>query len=257
MTARFSNDPQPYDQDMADVLAAELGYAPDSSAPARRFELEDEAGSPCATYLPENYEPNYAYPLLVWLHDDGGSERDLLSIMPAISTQNYFGLSLRGPLSARNQEAGFRWLQSHEDVSDVEEDLFQHVRRLRRAYHLHTERVFIGGHGAGATLALQLGLRRPEWFAGMISIGGRTPDMDKPLAKYRLLQGKRTLLAAGADNRLADVAETLKLSTLLHSAGLTVCTRQYQADHGLPRKLLLDIDRWMMQECYRTVTVEQ
>lgn len=257
MTARFSHEAHRRGDERPYALATELGSAVEESAQERRFEFGPETtAAPSGSYIPEYYEPNYAYPLLIWLHDEGGSERDLLSIMPDISTRNYFGLSLRGPLGSSNSKNGYRWSQEHEDVVAIENEIHEEVRQLRRTYHLHTERVFVGGLGQGATLALQLGLHRPEWFAGVVSIGGEFPSMDKPLAKYRFLQGKRTLLAADHTENQNGNDETLKLGTLLHTAGMTVCTRHYDAGVKLQRDILLDIDRWMMQECYRTVTVE-
>ena len=41
--------------------------------------------APHALFGPLHYEPNYAYPLIVWLHGPGGSERDLRQTMPMIS----------------------------------------------------------------------------------------------------------------------------------------------------------------------------
>src|SRR5688572_11135042 len=47
-----------------------------------------EAHEDCCLVLPENYEPNYPYPLILWLHGAGGDERDVLDVLPKISMQN-------------------------------------------------------------------------------------------------------------------------------------------------------------------------
>ena len=51
---------------------------------------------PISLYLPEHYEHSYAYPLIVWLHGDGGTEDDTQLLMPMISERNYVGLGIRG-----------------------------------------------------------------------------------------------------------------------------------------------------------------
>src|SRR5947207_14425004 len=64
-----------------------------------------------ARFVPQRYEPNYAYPLLVLLHARGGDEQQMVRSMPALSWRNYVGLSLRGPetWARRGCPEGFGW----------------------------------------------------------------------------------------------------------------------------------------------------
>jgi phospholipase/carboxylesterase len=133
-------------------------------------------------------------------------------------------------------------------VERLEKQVQEQVCQLRRQYHIHSERIFLAGFGEGASLALQLGLARPEWFAGMICLGGRFPITPHSLRRYRDLRGKRVLLGAGSRDRKVSVEETVEASRLLHAAGMRVCTRVYDASHQLTKPMLTDIDRWVMQE---------
>ncbi len=250
MTARFSHDALPLDNHHRMSVAAHTPSAAITSD-EREFAIEP-VYSPSAVYVPDDYEPNYAYPLLIWLHDEGGSERDLLRIMPQISRRNYFGLSLRGPLERDDSRGGYRWSQLHDDVELLENELLQSVRHLRQTYHIHSERVSVGGRGIGATLALRLLLQRPEWFAGAVALDGDFPLMDRPLANFRRLNGKRVMIASPNQRGQSES----KRCALLHAAGMTVCPRRYDFGKRLHRDILRDIDRWMMQECYRAVTVD-
>ena len=49
------------------------------------------------TFLPTGYEPNYAYPLLVFFHGHGGNEEQVLRLSPRLSRRNYICIGLRGP----------------------------------------------------------------------------------------------------------------------------------------------------------------
>src|SRR6516162_4893810 len=62
-------------------------------------------------FVPRQYEPNYAYPLLVLFHARGGDEEQLVRAMPALSWRNYVGLGLRGPelVTKRDRLVGFGW----------------------------------------------------------------------------------------------------------------------------------------------------
>src|SRR5689334_12243455 len=73
---------------------------------------------PTALFGPLHYEPNYAYPLLVWLHGAGDDESQLKRIMPLVSLRNYVGVAIRGTETASAlSRAGYTWLQSRADVA--------------------------------------------------------------------------------------------------------------------------------------------
>ncbi len=150
-------------------------------------------------YVPEKYEPNYPYPLIVWFHDAGGSESDLLSLMPRISERNYFGLSLRGSVPiAQSNPAGFDWPGENEAVSRLEDHLFHTICELRRNFHIHSERVFLAGSGRGGSLAVRLLLNRIEWFAGAFALGGELPPFDPQIAAHPELSERRVFLTMPA-----------------------------------------------------------
>src|SRR5271157_2578219 len=88
---------------------------PCSARPAEgfyAFELQVPHGRPLRTFLPTGYEPNYAYPLLVFLHGHGGSEEQILRLAPRLSRRNYICISLRGPQALGERadgHLGYTW----------------------------------------------------------------------------------------------------------------------------------------------------
>jgi phospholipase/carboxylesterase len=211
-------------------------------------------GRDVCVYVPQSYEPNYAYPLIVWLHGDGGSEDDLAEVMPQISEQNYLGLSFRGPLPAKGElPRGFRWLHSSRAVTDFLGSMHETVCLFRREYHIHSERIFLAGFGGGATLAVQLLLGRPEWFGGAIALGGRFSVDQLPLARFRDLGGKTVLVGAGARDSQVSIAEAMGAGRLLHSAGMNVTTRLYEGGHELTPEILGYVNHWLMDGIYAAV----
>jgi phospholipase/carboxylesterase len=208
---------------------------------------------PSGVFVPENYEHNYAYPLIVWLHEAGRSERDIVNVLPQISMRNYLGLALRGTAKAhpRTQtdgsvSQGFRWSRSERVKIAFQDELHASVRHVRQDYHVHTERIFLAGSGDGATLAWDLFLARPEWFAGLAVFGGRFPWRRRPLRRFRELRAKRVFLAADArDPDGLSKAETI--GSLLYSAGLEVAVRCHVPNEQWPQSLFRPIDRWIME----------
>ena len=68
-------------------------HAPSSSTTSKTRSLVE------ARFIPRQYEPNYAYPLLVLFHGRGSDEEQLVRAMPALSWRNYVGPGLAGARS--------------------------------------------------------------------------------------------------------------------------------------------------------------
>ena len=78
-------------------------------------------------FVPLHYEPNYAYPLVVWLHGPGDDERQLLRVMPLVSMRNYVAVGPRGTSAMEEDKAGYRWEQSEHGIADAEHFVFQAI----------------------------------------------------------------------------------------------------------------------------------
>ena len=205
-----------------------------------------------AIHLPEHYESRYAYPLVVWLHGDGSSETELSSIMSNISDRNFVGLGLRG--DAR-RETGYAWSNSIESLDELLGDVESLVRALRRQYHIHSERIYLAGFGSGATAAMELILRKPEWFGGAACLCGTFAELRVPSIRHCDLRDKRILLAADATNRSGTLRDIVAAGRLLYSSGMKIGTRVYQDSGAAPsRKMLSDVNHWLMDDVCSAVS---
>jgi phospholipase/carboxylesterase len=118
----------------------------------------------------------------------------------------------------------------------------------QQRYHLAPRRVFLAGFDAGGTMSFRLAMSHPEWFAGVLSLGGEFPTSRMPL--LRLTEARRVpiFLACGRTSAkfpTATVCENLKL---FHSAGMHVALREYPCGHQMSPVMLADMDRWMMEQ---------
>jgi phospholipase/carboxylesterase len=207
-------------------------------------------GWPLRTFLPTGYEPNYPYPLLVFLHGHGGSEEQVLRLAPRLSRRNYICIGLRGPqpLQPRSHgQPGFSWGLGGSMDSRVEEYVFLAVEQTRRHYHVHSERIFLAGFCEGATLAYRLGLLYPERFAGIISLNGSMARRGGPLLRLPEVRQLRILIGHGAANGQVPLELARADFRLLYTAGLSVRMHTYAANHRIHADMLRDIDRWIMQ----------
>ena len=96
-----------------------------------------------------------------------------------------------------------------------------------------------------------MGLQQPEWFAGLFSLGGGLPQQQRLLRNFRSLRGKRVLLSRGQRDLNWDSRQLRSATRLLHTAGMQLCERTYDAGTEINDPMLRDIDRWVMREIYR------
>ena len=214
-----------------------------ADSPWGHFALPDES----PVHLPPHYEPNYAYPLIVWLHDAEWTARELLDLIPRISPQNYLGLAVEGLTPTNRFASGSMSPAGSLDPLDgLLETLKDVVPQMRREFHVHSERIYLAGFGDQASVALRMLLRRPEWFAGALAFGVRNPKLESALANYDELRGKRVFLSAGVRDSRCSIADVTSLGRLLRSFGIQAVLRAYDSSESPTPKLLSDVDHWLM-----------
>lgn len=252
---------------------------PDRRPPASPDLEPGVAPSVEATFIPQRYEPNYPYPLLVLLHGRGGDEQQLVRMLPTMSWRNYVGLGLRGPevVHRRGVPAGYDWgtpfhrprrgrilsssspspdtfrqVMDHgaaDDIDRLEDHVFHAVRQTRRALHIHSERIFLVGCGEGAALAYRLGLTYPERFAGVVAINGWLPTGFRPLARWDACRGLRVLVVHGMWNSRMPAHDARREVMMLRAGGLRIAYQTYPTAHRLTTPMLSDVDTWLINQC--------
>jgi phospholipase/carboxylesterase len=235
-------------------------------------------------FIPQRYEPNYPYPLLVLFHPRGGDDQQMVRSMPALSWRNYVGLSLRGPEIAirRGRPDGFGWGSSFawtdrhaprsvpmlsegeivrrrlwdnspDPIDALEDGVFAAIRQTRRALHVHSERIFLVGSGEGAAVAYRLGLAYPERFAGVVAINGWLPGGFRPLARLKECRDLRILVVHGEWNARIPVRSARRDVATLRAGGLQVAFQSYPCAHRLTSPMLADVDTWLINHCTECV----
>lgn len=209
-----------------------------------------EAELPLSMFLPEPFEPRYRYPVVIWLHRDESNEDELLSVMPQISDQNYIGLGFRGTSDDGQSPTGsFHWEASDEKCESLLEEIRDTLNEMGRFFRMDSERIFLAGFDAGATMALELLLAAPELFAGAVALGGSIPNLQNSRNRFRELSRCKVLLSLGRRDRTVDPQQFARKAQQLDRIGLQVETRVYDARHELQPEMLRDIDRWLMTQC--------
>jgi phospholipase/carboxylesterase len=206
-----------------------------------------ECDWPVSIYVPERYEEGYAYPLVTWFHSDANDEDQLEDVMNALSPQNYVGLALRGNRSLE-KTGGMRWDVSSFEKSSVNVSELLHLTtcRLRRAFHVHSERIFLAGCGHGADAALHLLCKHPEWFAGAMLLDPFCEVGTLPGNGLVGLESKPILLSHARNSALDVLARCVASVRSLRNAGATVDVRMTDLPVDPLSNEIRSLDYWMM-----------
>ncbi len=196
-------------------------------------------------FVPLHYERNYAYPLVVWLHENGSDETQLTQAVSALSLRNYVALGPRG--SEQCVRGGYGWFQTHRAIESTEQSVFSAIESTKVQLNIHDERVFVAGQGHGGTMAFRVAFRNPQYFAGVLSINGPLPEGLRPLAG---LKRCRQLPLFWTQCRKDDAFDESLLSEqlkLLYYAGFDLTLRQYPMACPVLDVIMPDANRWLMQ----------
>lgn len=247
------------------------------------FQNQNDLGTAtvaATTFAPAHYESGYAYPLLVWLHGDGHSERDLAEIMPHVSVRNHVAVAPRGfselelaqavdldksqqqgstdfgdrfdtsyePNPWESEESLYRWSDTPTANAEAEDRVFAAIELATERFNIHDRRIFLAGVGTGGTAALRIALANPTQFAGVATFDGGLPCGNQPLRLInRLRNNLPILLNAAEESPNYPPAQLCSDLRLLHSAGCSVQVQQHPDNDQLTTAMLEGLNRWMMQ----------
>lgn len=214
-------------------------------------ELQTPQPCPIRTFAPIGYEPRYAYPLIVFLHGQGGNEEQILRLAPRISRRNFVSIGLRGPVCLgpnRQGALGFSWGDAAH-LPLIEDYLLEAIQQTRLHYHIHSERIFLAGFAEGATLAYRMGLLFPDKINGVIALNGHMPREDRPLLRLPDVRSLQVFIGHGIANSVVPASMVRADRRLLYAAGMDVEMHSYATNHRLHKDMLRDMNRWIIHRC--------
>ena len=236
-------------------------------------------------FSPMHYEPGYAYPLLVWLHGPGSDERQIMKVLPVISMRNFVGVAPRGVkvepdpeytaseqlkknrkaeliknsvpelmLRLDQEKKGkekhkilYNWPQTENGIAEAEQQVFDCISLAEEKCNIAKNKVFLVGFDSGGTMAFRLAMQYPQYFAGVISLGGSFPTDYFPLGQWAAARNLPAMLAIGKESRVYSPDDARSDLKLFHTAGLSISVRQYPCGQELAPQMLQDVNRWIME----------
>lgn len=227
-----------------------LEYSPyEAAAETSQESHQPQDYHPHRLWMPMQYERNYAYPLIVWLHNGESTERQLSKVMPHVSLRNYVAIAPRGT-SSRYEADGTKslacWDQTSEGIDSAQEAIKECIELARTRCHINLKKIFVAGYADGGTMALRMAFSAPRFFSGVVSFHGPLPQGNCPLRQFNHVRGGSVMLFSGRRSLSYPDGEVCRDIRLMHAAGLSVIARQYDTEDDVSSEMLAEMDRWMM-----------
>jgi phospholipase/carboxylesterase len=205
----------------------------------------------------DHAEPG-AEPVFVLLHDSGGNEEDLLSIVEAGAEDGKANvIALRGLF---DYQPGFSFLGTTQEFSPGEPCFIDRADRVSRffnwaakEYNLDPGKTVVVGAGDGATLAVTLLFVHSELLGGAILIRPRAPFRPKPLPAlpcYPIL-----LINPKNENR-DERAASETLAETLFDCGCSVRKIRVPANAHFDEKVVKAIRAWYKKVSTTDISIE-
>jgi|GEM_PF-3272583 phospholipase/carboxylesterase len=197
-------------------------------------------------------------PVFILLHDSGGHEEDLLSIVEAGAEDGKANvIALRGSFE---YQPGYSFLGTNEEFSPSEPCFVDRANRISRffdwaakEYNLDPAKTIVFGAGDGATLAITLLFVHSELLGGAILIGPKSPFRPKPLPA---LPCYPILLINRKDEDSQEKAASEALAQTLFDCGCSVRKVRVPGNAHFGEKVIKAIRAWYKKVSATDISIE-
>ena len=204
------------------------------------------------TVLPDEYDPESRYPLVIMLHGFGANMQDLAGLAPAINSTGYVYACPNAPIAfdLGLGRAGYGWTSPRgeatpEEVVRAEDQLGEFFEEVFEQFYVALGQSILLGFSQGGGMTYRCGLSRADQFAGLVALSASLPDPQELESK---LPDKRTqpiFIAHGLSDPLVSAESAVNARRFLDEAGYNPDYREYNMAHEISAEVLNDLVPWM------------
>jgi predicted esterase len=183
---------------------------------------------------PKDYDGSADLQLVVWLHGMGSNPGDLKTGLQSLADRHHIAfVCVSGTNPSGKQK--FSW-------ADVAKDDFERVSlalsEARKQVHIRDDDTIAMGFSQGGLTAIEIAVRHPETFAGVISIsaGAGSPLQIDEVTERGSLKTQGFVIVCGAKENPTSVQRSAYLEKWLKASNANVLTPPYpeHATHSFP-----------------------
>lgn len=224
-----------------DALARSMQPARNGETGVMHVDNEPRTRGGFSLYVPENYTPDRAWPLVVALHGGSGHGRSFL--WSWLRDARSFGAILVTPTSSGNS-LGSTWALMGDDNDTP--NLTRIVAQVREKWNVDPERLLLTGMSDGGTFCYVSALDGGSPFTHLAPVSATFHPMLISMADAGRIQGLPIYLVHGALDWMFPVEVARQAKTALTAAGADVTyTEIDDLSHTYPREINAPMLAWL------------
>jgi phospholipase/carboxylesterase len=203
------------------------------------------------------------FPTVLALHGWGASAHDLIGLAPILHGGGALVLCPPGPVAFEIGQGmvGFGWFPlgqaSGFDPREFErgaQALRHFLEEAMERYPVDRRKIVPLGFSQGGVLALDLVLRDPERFAGLMALSSWLPEpLDAAIPRHDAHENLPALLVHGSEDPMIPVARAHESRERLVKRGLALSYREYEMGHEIRPEALRDMIAWLEDKVFRVI----
>jgi phospholipase/carboxylesterase len=152
---------------------------------------------------------------------------------------------------------GYSWFDYPDDIAPGilrSRKMLFHLLDELRSKGFPTEQITLGGFSQGCLMTMDVGLRYPHRFAGLIGISGWVFELEKTVKELSpVAQQQRLLITHGTSDPVIPIERTRPQIPPLKTAGLNVEWREFAKVHTIQGEIEMAVIREFVRAGYAVV----
>ena len=200
------------------------------------------------TSIPDKFDKNKKYGVIILMHGYGASMYDLVDIAPIINDTDFIYIFPNAPIEIEIgfEKKGYAWFPIETvDISASDKLLNLTIKEALAMFEYNKEKLFIGGFSQGGMMTIHSGISSNIAYSGAIILSSKifinTPigiDINKP-------DNTRIFMTHGKQDTVISIEEGRMTRKKLINLGFHVDYYEYNIGHEINLEILSELSKWL------------
>jgi len=219
-----------------------------------RSEIHEGTGLQYITVVPDDYNPDSSYPLVIMLHGFGANMQDLAGLAPTIGAIGYVYACPNAPIpfNLGPGHSGFGWMTprgqgASDEAAKSEALLSDFFDTVTKQFNVAPGQALLLGFSQGGGMTYRCGLGRAKLFAGLAALSATLPDQEELATRLPEQRSQPIFVAHGRYDQMVSEETAHSAKSFLEGHGYSPEFHIYDMGHEISPDVLNDLTLWIAE----------